>query len=77
MEGDAIAVFRDYLRGLPDELLQSVTEDYIWLASQIVIPEKSGTEFADRRECCREECLRRGEPEIYLRAAGEMKPHAA
>ncbi|SPE29178.1 hypothetical protein SBA3_1510004 [Candidatus Sulfopaludibacter sp. SbA3] len=32
MEQAGAATFRCYLKSLPDDLLESVTEDYIWLA---------------------------------------------
>jgi hypothetical protein len=56
-------VFRDYLRSLPEELLESVTQDYLWLSSLEFEPE-ARDEFLRRREHCREECKRRGA--LYL-----------
>src|SRR5438034_1156922 len=32
MERDPLATFRGYLQSLPEDLLESVTEDYVWLA---------------------------------------------
>ncbi len=56
--------FRNYLRTLPEELLEHVSEDYVWLAG-LGFGEESAAEFQRRRECCRQECLRRGCPGIY------------
>jgi hypothetical protein len=58
------ATFRQYLQTLPSELLACVTEDYIWLAS-LDFHEEAGrdADFRRRRECCREECSRRGVPQ--------------
>ena len=51
--------FREYLEELPDELLEQVSEDYVWL-SRLRFRGKSGLEFERRREWCRAECARRG-----------------
>jgi len=59
--------FGDYLQSLPEELLEQVSEDYIWLAC-LRFPEKRTAEFVRRREWCRAECLRGGDPGIYRRA---------
>lgn len=58
--------FRRYLETLPEDLLESVTEDYIWLAG-LDFHEQAGrdAEFRRRRECCRQECLRRGVPYLF------------
>ena len=56
--------FRDYLQTLPEDLLENVSEDYVWLA-RLGFDGNPGAEFLRRRECCREECLRRGCPGIY------------
>jgi hypothetical protein len=56
--------FREYLQALPEELLEHVSEDYVWLAG-LRFREKRAEEFLRRRECCRAECLRRGRPGIY------------
>jgi hypothetical protein len=56
--------FREYLKTLPEELLEHVSEDYVWLA-RLAFREKRAAEFLRRRECCRAECLRRGRPGIY------------
>jgi hypothetical protein len=56
------ATFRDYLQSLPDELLESVAEDYAWLASLAFHDGSRSADFERRREWCREECLRRGIP---------------
>ena len=52
--------FREYLQSLPDELLQSVAEDYIWLSGLPFHNAGRSADFLRRRECCREECARRG-----------------
>jgi len=70
------ATFRDYLRSLPDELLESVSEDYIWL-SALNFENEQATEFRIRRECCREECVRRGAPQVYRIAEQIIPPWAA
>ena len=67
-----LETFRHYLRSLPDDLLESVTEDYVWLAGLALRPD-----FPQRRECCREECRRRGEPELYDIAESTVSPYAA
>lgn len=59
--------FSEYLRELPEELLEHVSEDYLWLA-RLGFPGNFGEEFLRRRECCRAECLRRGRPAIYRTA---------
>ena len=59
--------FRDYLRTIEDELLEAVTADYIWLASQTE-DEQPVSRFHWRRGACREECLRRGKARIWRRA---------
>ena len=70
------ASFRDYLESLPDDLLENVTEDYVWLAG-LGFEEQSDAEFRRRRECCREECLRRGLPDLYRQAEQVIAPRAA
>jgi hypothetical protein len=72
---DALHIFREYLQSLPDELLESVAEDYVWLAGLAL--KSRATDFAGRRECCREECARRGDPRLYDLAASIVSPHAA
>jgi len=67
------ATFRDYLRSLPDELLESVSEDYMWL-SDLDFKDEPAAEFRRRRDCCREECLRRGTPRIYQTAERLILP---
>lgn len=57
--------FRGYLQSLPEELLESVTEDYVWLAGLALDRDAHTTDFRQRRECCREECARRGAPQLY------------
>jgi len=67
--------FCDYLQSLPDELLESVTEDYVWLAGLGL--EGESTDFVQRREACRAECARRGEPQLYDFAEDTVSPFAA
>ncbi len=52
--------FREYLESIPDDLLQSVAEDYIWLSTLPFHNAGRSADFVRRRECCREECARRG-----------------
>ena len=52
--------FRGYLETIPDALLACVAEDYVWLADCMFREEEPGAEFRRRRECCREECAKRG-----------------
>ena len=59
--------FRQYLENLPDELLEQVCEDCVWLA-RLDFGGKRAAEFLGRRECCRAECLRRGLAGLYRRA---------
>ncbi|MGD0872648.1 MAG: hypothetical protein ABSB88_24140 [Bryobacteraceae bacterium] len=77
MERDSGEKFRQYLQSLPDTLLENVTEDYVWLAGLVLEPGGHGTDFVERRECCRAECLRRGVPELYQFAERVVSPHAA
>jgi len=56
------ATFRAYLQSLPDELLESVAEDYACLASLAFHDGSRSADFERRREWCREECVRRGIP---------------
>ena len=70
-------IFREYLESLPDELLESVTEDYVWLAGCIFHHDSPGAEFQRRRECCREECARRGRPNLFRFAEQSISPQAA
>ena len=69
--------FRGYLESLPDDLLESVAEDYVWLAGCAFQGEAPGVEFGRRRECCREECLRRGLPQLFREAEESVDPRAA
>jgi len=69
------AAFRDYLRSLPSELLESVSEDYVWL-SGLDFQRQTAAEFVRRRECCREECARRGVPDVYGMAEREISAKA-
>ena len=68
--------FRAYLESLPDELLESVSEDYVWLAG-LDFEGGRGEEFRRRRDCCREECVRRGLADLYRFAEDMVTPHAA
>lgn len=64
MRAGDLAIFRGYLRSLPCDLLESVTEDYVWL-SGLKFAACRHSDFLNRRECCREECVRRGMPHLY------------
>ena len=77
MGGDAVEIFRGYLEALPDDLLESVTEDYVWLAELGFEESQAHTDFRGRRECCREECARRGFPQLYELAESMVTPRAA
>jgi len=68
--------FRNYLESLPEDLLACVTEDYVWL-SGLAFDRERDEEFQWRRECCREECVRRGTPYLYVEAEWVVSPHAA
>ena len=72
MERDRLVTFRKYLESLPEDLLESVTADYVWLASLTFDHE----DFLQRRECCREECARRGVPHLYELAENIVSPSA-
>jgi len=76
MERDRLATFRKYLESLPEELLKSVTADYVWLAGLTFDRGASSTDFLQRRECCREECARRGVPHLYEVAENIVSPSA-
>lgn len=76
MAGELTA-FREYLQALPDDLLESVTEDYVWLSGLRFEYADRNVEFVGRRECCREECNRRGVPSLYCYAESEISPRAA
>ena len=75
MGRDPSDTFRNYLQSLPEELLESVTEDYVWLAGLTL--DRSPHDFLRRRECCREECARRGAPQLYEFAENIVSPYAA
>jgi hypothetical protein len=77
MGRDPLETFRSYLQSLPEDLLESVTEDYVWLAGLTLEPGRHGTDFRARRECCRQECARRGAPQLYQFAESIVSPHAA
>ena len=64
-------LFTAYLRALPDEQLEAVTVDYIWLAG-LDFDDVRRAEFERRRECCRMEWTRRGRLERYRRAERGM-----
>jgi hypothetical protein len=76
MERDRLATFRKYLESLPEELLESVTADYVWLAGLTFDHGAHSTDFVQRRECCREECTRRGIPHLYEVAHNTVSPSA-
>jgi len=76
MAGELTA-FREYLQALPYDLLESVTEDYVWLSGLQFEYADRNAEFFRRRECCREECARRGVPSLYRHAEIEISPRAA
>jgi hypothetical protein len=76
MERDRLAIFSNYLQSLPEELLESVTADYVWLAGLTLDRGESPTDFLERRECCREECARRGVPHLYELAEELVSPTA-
>jgi hypothetical protein len=76
MEGEDSVTFRKYLRSLSYELLESVTEDYVWLAG-LSFDRRRDIDFRRRRECCREECSRRGVPHLYQIAEETVSPWAA
>jgi hypothetical protein len=59
--------FREYLESLPEGLLQCVAADYAWLR-WVFRDAPQGAEFRRRSEACRDECVRRGLPEIYREA---------
>jgi hypothetical protein len=69
-----LETFRDYLQSLPEDLLESVTADYVWLAGQKFNRDPLATNFLLRRECCREECARRGTPQLYDFAESIVSP---
>ncbi|HUB77506.1 MAG TPA: hypothetical protein VMB03_01850 [Bryobacteraceae bacterium] len=75
--GMRLEVFSDYLRSLPDDLLESVAEDYVWLAGLDLESEGHPTDFVERREACRAECARRGTPQLYEIAEDTVSPFAA
>ena len=77
MGRDPLETFRDYLQSLPEDLLESVTEDYVWLAGLTLDRSAHAPDFRQRRECCREECVRRGAPQLYEFAEDIVSPHAA
>ncbi len=77
MATDALATFRDYLESLPDDLLESVTGDYVWLGTLKFDDAGREIDFRGRRECCRDECVRRGTPQIYNDAERIVCPLAA
>ena len=77
MGRDPGETFREYLRVLPDTLLENVTEDYVWLAGLVLEAGGHATDFVQRPECCRAECLRRGVPELYQFAERVVSSPAA
>ena len=77
MGRDPLETFRRYLESLPEDLLESVTEDYVWLAGLTLDHGGRSTDFLQRRECCRQECARRGAPQLYEFAESTVSPFAA
>lgn len=77
MGREPLETFRNYLQSLPEDLLENVTEDYVWLSGLTLHREAHGTDFIRRRECCREECERRGSPQLYEFAESVVAPPAA
>ena len=65
--------FRNYLRELPNELLETVTADYIWLAD-LFVGEPPEAFHAGCREACRKECAVRGRPDLYQNARFAVSP---
>lgn len=66
------AGFREYLRTLPDDLLASVTQDYVWLAD-LDLPRAVRGDCERRRDFCRAECTARGAAELYWTAREAMR----
>ena len=59
--------FHQYLQRIDDEMLETVARDFIWLAWEFRNhPPAAG--HAARREACREECVRRGRPQLFRNA---------
>lgn len=77
MEPGGLDIFRQYLAALPDDLLESVTEDYVWLGGRMFLDLPASPEFQRRRECCREECSRRNVAYLYEVAEDSIGPRAA
>jgi hypothetical protein len=77
MGRERLDTFRDYLQSLPEDLLESVTEDYVWLAGLTLDCDGHSTDFVERRECCRAECARRGASRLYELAEDTVSPFAA
>jgi hypothetical protein len=76
MERDRLVTFRKYLQSLPEDLLECVTQDYVWLAGLTFDHGAQSEDFLQRRECCREECARRGVPHLYELAENFVSPSA-
>lgn len=70
-------IFRLYLHSIPDDLLRSVTEDYVWLTGLTLNTGRCSGDFLYRRECCREECARRGFPQMFELAQNVVSARAA
>ena len=49
----------------------------VWLAGLVFEEIPQRTDFRQRRECCREECARRGVPQLYELAESTVAPRAA
>jgi len=77
MGRDRMQIFRHYLESIPEDLLECVTEDYVWLSGLRLDHGANSSDFLERRECCREECARRGAPQLYELAESIVSPHAA
>lgn len=59
--------FRQYLQRIEDDLLETVARDFVWLAWEFRDdPPEPG--YVARREACREECVRRGRPQLFRNA---------
>ena len=49
MGREPLETFRNYLQSLPEDLLESVTEDYVWLAGLTLDPGAHAPDFRPRR----------------------------
>ena len=64
-----------FQRTCPPGLTISVTEEYVWLAG-LSFDRRRDADFRRRRECCREQCSRRGIPHLYQLAEETISPWA-